>query len=109
MRSVRYLLPVLLLALVVSMTFTSCAKPADEEIMEAEDAIHAAESVGAESASPNLFGKAVKQLQDAKMFNDQGDYKKARSEAVAAKVNAESAKRYADGSAGSQRRIQADD
>ena len=109
MKSIRYLLPVLLLAFVVSVTFTSCSKSADEEIMEAEDAIRAAESVNAESASPNLFGKAVKQLQDAKMFNDQGDYKKARVEAIAAKVNAESAKRYADGSAGGSRRQEVED
>jgi len=97
MKNLRYLTPVLLFTFVCALTVTSCSKPADDLIMKAEDALKAAAEAGAETDSPNLYGKAYKQLQDAKMYNEQHQYKKARSEAQASIVNAQAAERYASG------------
>jgi len=91
MRKKLYLMPVLILALLFTFIISSCSKPADEEIMAAEDAIKAARDVGAEDLVPKLFDKSVSLLQEAKMLNEQTSYDQARKKADFSKLRAEKA------------------
>ncbi len=86
----------LLFAVSVSMFVSSCGKPADSEIMTAEDAIQAAVTAGAEDNSPKLLEKARSLLQEAKMLNEQGKYSEARKKAETATLRAEKAQKNSE-------------
>ena len=97
MKKLVYLIPVLLLAVVCIALLNACAKPPDEAIMSAEDAIKAAAAAGADEASPTLMGKARGFLQEAKVLSEQKRYSDAGKKAGSAKIYAEKAGKYAQG------------
>jgi len=94
----KKLIPVFLLLLVAfsaSMIFSACTKTADDQILAAEDAIKSAINAGADESSPKLLSKANTMLQEAKMLNENGDYKEANKKAYSALLKAQSAEKNA--------------
>ncbi len=86
----------LLLAVSLSLVVSSCGKPADTEIMAAEDAINNAAAAGAEDNSPKLLEKARALVQEAKALNEQGKYNEARKKADTALMRAEKAQKNSE-------------
>ena len=97
---VRYIISILLLALLCGFLVTACNGPPDDAIMDAEDAIKAAANAGADSESPKLLDRARGLLQEAKMLSEQGNYKDARKKAEVAVIQADKAKKNAERSSG---------
>jgi hypothetical protein len=75
---------------------TACEGPPDQAIMDAEDAIKQAVAAGADVDSPKLLDKARTSLQEAKMYNEQGNYKEARKKADLTIIRAEKAAKNAE-------------
>lgn len=109
MKKLSYLLPILLLAFVISLVVSSCAEPPDVEIMAAEDAIKNAINANAEDLSPRLLNKAQKLLQEAKMLNEQGKFAEAKKKAQYAILRAEKAVKNSDRLDQAQRQKQDED
>ncbi|NQT34037.1 DUF4398 domain-containing protein [bacterium] len=93
---VRYTISILLLALLCGFLVTACSSPPDDAIMDAEDAIKAAISAGADDDSPKLLDRSRRYLQEAKMLSEQGNYKEARKKAASSVIQANKAKKNAE-------------
>ncbi len=91
MKSGRWIIPVLLMAVSCCLLLTACGKPPEAKIMAAEDAIKRAMEAGAEDSSPKLFDKARGFLQEAKMLSEQGNYSEASKKAEFAIMRADQA------------------
>lgn len=84
---------VILIAVIFGVMLSACTSPPDEEIMAAEDAIKRAVAAGADEDSPRLLDKARTLLQEAKMLNEQGDFKEARDKASYSVIQAKKAEK----------------
>ena len=67
---------------------SACAGIPVQEMSDARQAIQAAREAGAESHSQDKLQKAEQHLEDAKQALEQGEYKRARLSANAAKAEA---------------------
>jgi len=92
----RYTLLTLFVVCACGFMLTACEEPPDTYIMDAEDAIKAAVAAGADVDSPKLLDKARTFLQEAKMYQEQGNKKDAKNKAVSARIKAEKATRNAN-------------
>ncbi|MCF7809410.1 DUF4398 domain-containing protein [bacterium] len=92
----RYSLLTLFVISVCGFMLTACEGPPDQLIMDAEDAIKEAAAVGADVDSPKLLDKARTSLQEAKMYNEQGNYKEARKKAELTIIRANKAQKNAE-------------
>ncbi len=91
MKFARLIVPVCLAAFFCTILLSACDSPPEEELAAAEDVLKQARDAGAEEYSPKLYDKARDLLREAKMLNDQGQYKEAKKKAEYAELRANQA------------------
>ena len=92
----RYILPLLLAALLAGATLAGCAGAPLQEMSDARQAVRAAERAGAEKHAPEPLAEARQLVEQARLNMQKGEYKAAREDAERARDKATEARRLAE-------------
>jgi hypothetical protein len=92
----RYILPLLLTALLAGVTLTGCAGAPLQEMSDARQAVRAAERAGAEKHAPEPLAEARRLVEQARLNMQKREYKAARDDAEKAREKATEARRLAE-------------
>jgi hypothetical protein len=92
----RYILPLLLTALLAGVTLTGCAGAPLQEMSDARQAVRAAERAGAEKHAPAPLAAARRLVEQARPNMQKREYKAARDDAEKAREKATEARRLAE-------------